>query len=619
LTSAQRSSPIKLSLAKQGILLVVVFLLYEIGFIGSLGWLLSQAEADAEKQEFKRQLNEKTDRLMLIGYDRGDSVGRYSRIMESGATDAKAVASNEIPDLVAWLKRALAGDSRASALMNKIEREISICLPVTEDIEHNKPDATPESKQQWARQREKIQPVVSQLLLDVRELNRLTKISQSDDLSDDRHRRELTESVLLFGMLINVIAVFAIAFLFVNRITSRLDIMTDNTVRLKGSLELRPPVGGDDELSVLDEVFHETADALRQEMILLKAGEERIRSLIENVPVGIVLLDTAGTIELVNNSIESMLNYSSHQLLGKRLARLFVPGQPVVDGAPHSPQSQAAFKNSIEVMAVNRDGEPVPVDFMMSEVQLEGESKTLAMLVDATEKHKFRKMRQNFVFMVRSELKDPLERISSFLSRFAGGSLGEISEQGVNTTRAMQQNIERLILLLNDLFDLEKLESGTIDIAPSEVSLASVFSKSIDAVAMFAEKHKVKLVSSDVEVTVYADANRLVQVLVNLLSNAIKFSPENGVVSLVVQRSDSDLEIGVKDQGPGIPRAQAEAIFEAYRQVEGQDIKKGGTGLGLTICKSIVEAHGGRIGVTSEVGKGSVFWFKIPLTRGLQP
>jgi signal transduction histidine kinase len=182
----------------------------------------------------------------------------------------------------------------------------------------------------------------------------------------------------------------------------------------------------------------------------------------------------------------------------------------------------------------------------------------------------------------------------------------------------MQQNIERLIVLLNDLFDLEKLESGTIDIAPSEVSLASILARSIDSVSMFAEKHKVKLATSDVEMIVYADGNRLVQVLVNLLSNAIKFSPQNGAVSLVVSSLDGELEIGVKDQGPGIPPAQADAIFEAYRQVEGQDIKKGGTGLGLTICKSIIEAHGGRIGVTSEVGKGSVFWFKIPLMRGAQ-
>jgi signal transduction histidine kinase len=106
-----------------------------------------------------------------------------------------------------------------------------------------------------------------------------------------------------------------------------------------------------------------------------------------------------------------------------------------------------------------------------------------------------------------------------------------------------------------------------------------------------------------------------VQVLVNLLSNAIKFSPQNSVVSLSVSRSETEVEIRVADRGPGIPSSQVEAIFEAYRQVEGQDVKKGGTGLGLTICKSIIEAHSGQIGVTSEVGNGSVFWFKLPLTN----
>ncbi|CAN5392771.1 hypothetical protein BH10CYA1_BH10CYA1_47580 [soil metagenome] len=604
-----------MSLAKQGILLVTVFLLYEVGFIGTLAWLLAQAEVEGAKQEFNRQLSEKTDRLMLIGYDRGDSVGRYSRILESGATQGTAVSATEVPSLIAWLKDAFNDRPQAKALVEKIEREVAICAPVTNDLQDNSPGLSAQARREWSQKREKIQPVVNQLLLDSRELNKITKIVDSDAPHQERQKRELTVKVLLVGMLINVLAVLAIAFLVISRITSKLDVLTDNTVRLKENRELRPPLDGNDEISAVDAIFHDTAEALRQEMLVLKAGEQRIRALIESMPVSIVLLDTAGAIELVNDCVESLFNYSSHQLLGKRLSRLFIPGQAVVDGAPHSPQSQNAFKHSVELTAMKKDGEHLPVDFMLAEIQLAGESKTLVIILDATEKYKVRKLRQDFVFMVRSELKEPLTKVSSFLAKFADGALGEISEEGTITTRAMQQNIERLIVLLNDLFDLEKLEAGTIEIEPVVISLSSVIEKSINAVAMFAEQHHVKIESVGTDLRLYADSNRLVQVLVNLLSNAVKFSPQHSVVSISVKQFESDVEIAVVDRGPGIPPSQAEVIFQAYRQVEGQDVKKGGTGLGLAICQSIIDAHAGQIGVTSEAGNGSVFWFKLPLTK----
>ncbi len=615
MTSATHSSRHTSSLAKQGVVLVTVFLLYEVGFIGTLAWLLSQAEADGARQEFNRQLSEKTDRLMLIGYDRGDSVGRYSRMLESGATEATAVSATEVPSLISWLKDAFSDRPQAKALVEKIEREVAICAPVTNDIEHNSPTVSAEARLEWNKKREKIQPIVNQLLLDIRELNKITKIVDSDAPERERQKRELTVKVLLAGMCINLFSALAIAFLFISRITSKLDVLTDNTVRLKQNRELRSPLGGDDEIAAVDAIFHDTAYALRQELIVLKAGEQRIKTLIENVPVGIVLLDSSGAIELVNNSVESLFKHPGHQLLGKRLAKLFVPGQAVVEGAPHSAQSQIAFKHSVDVTAINKDGKHFPVDFMLGEIQIEGGFKTLAMILDATEKHRVRELRQNFVYMVRAELKEPLTRISSFLTRFGAGSLGAISAEGSVTTKAMEQNIQRLIVLLNDLFDLEKLEAGTIDIEPVETSLAAVFEKSISAVAMFAQQHNVKVESVPTDLLLRADANRLVQVLVNLLSNAIKFSPQNSTVSLSIKQTETYVEVGVVDCGPGIPKAQTEAIFEAYRQVDGQDAKKGGTGLGLTICKSIIEAHSGQIGVTSEVGQGSVFWFRLPLTK----
>lgn len=606
LTAASTSTRHSLSLAKQGILLVAIFLLYEIGFLATLGWLLHQAESEGAKEEFSRELDAKANRLWLIMYDRGDVVRKLTHSLQIG-TDEPA-GSDEVPGLISWLKNAFANKPESLALVEKIERGIKICLPITSTV----PGADPESRRIYDEKRAAIQPTVNQLVRDIRELTFRARIVQSDSPGEERLKRRQTEQVLMIGMFVNLIVAFFIAYLFISRITSRLEVVTDNTARLRKGDNLRPLVGGNDEIAQVDLVFHETANALKQEMIMLKGAEEKIRSLIENVPVGIILLDTKGAIELINASVENLLGYSSEKLLGKRLLKLFVPGQAAIDGAPNSPQSQRAFKQSVEVVALTRDGEALPVDFRMAEIQLEGQSKTLAMILDASERFKLRKERQDFVFMVRSELKEPLTSVSSFLTNLGDAKLGELSPQVVTTTKAMRQNIDRLIVLLNDLFDLEKLESGVIDIEPTNISLAHVFDKSRTAVSVFADQHQVHIDFEPTQTTLFADENRLVQVLVNLTSNAIKFSPPGSTVKISSSIQNGFLRVDVCDQGPGIPRAQAATVFEAYKQVDGQDRKIGGTGLGLTICKSIIESHHGQIGVESTVGEGSTFWFKLP-------
>lgn len=609
-----RSNRFSLSLAQQGMLLVALFLLCELGFIGTLAWLQRQADAEATQHEYAREVDSKANRLWLLMYDRGDAIGRYSRSLELGAPGKVRPSTDEVPALIAFLRDAFKNDPQATALLSKIEQDIAACLPVTIDIEkHSAELAQPGGKEIWDRKRESIQPIVTQLVLEIPQLAAMGRRFDKVDPEQKRLERQLTERVLWLGLFINLLVVLAIAYLFVSRISSRLEALTENTFRLKSGQKLKPLLGGDDEISKVDVVFHDTAAALNQEMDVLKAGEARVRALIEEIPVGIVLIDFNGAIELINTSIESSFKYASHQLLGKRLPKLFAPGQAVVEAAPGGQSAQVAFNHSVELTGLDKDGRELPVEFMLANIEMAGESKTLAMIMDASEKYRIKKLRQDFVFMVRSELKEPLTKVSSFLHRFGDGSLGVISAQGADTTRAMQQNIERLIVLLNDLFDLEKLEAGKIDIDPASCQLNDIIKRSISAVEMFAQKHDVQLQSSDCEWELYADANRIVQVLVNLLSNAIKYSPAKGVVTITVKQTSTDLEIGIADHGPGIPPAQAQAIFEAYRQVEGADaVKKGGTGLGLTISKSIVEAHGGKIGVTSEVGKGSIFWISLP-------
>jgi PAS domain S-box-containing protein len=591
-------------LARQGIVLLGVFLIGEIGFIGTLGWLLSQAEAEGARFERAREITAKADRLMLVMYDTGDSVGRYTRSLHLGSNKGDAVSMDEVPTILAFLRRELKARADAIALLDKIEATILPCLPVIRDIKLHSDELTDTvGREAWQNKRQAIQPMVNQLIVDIPKLIAIARQQENTLPEQERLTRQLTERVLYTGLLLNILAVLMGAFLFSNRIVKRLAVLQENTVRLKDGRTLKPRLKGNDEIAELDDVFHETAAALRREMKLLKADEEQVRGLIESLPVGIILLDNHGTIEFSNATIEDEFKYATHHLVGKRLTKLFSNG----DAASEQTASGR------EVTAVRRDGSEFPAEFIKSEVELAGESKTLAIIQDASEKAQIKKMRESFVMTVRSHLKDPLSKIDHFLTRLGSGSLGAVSAEGRDSTRIMQQNIERLLTLLNDLFDLEKLESGKIDIEPDAITLNSVLERSENAVAMFAQKHKVLLQVPRYELGLYADGNRIVQVLVNLLSNAIKFSPEGSTVSIAIRQSDTQVQISVIDQGRGIPASHVNQLFQAYKQVEAADAtKKGGTGLGLAICKAIVEAHGGEIGVRSQEGVGSVFWLRLP-------
>jgi signal transduction histidine kinase len=223
------------------------------------------------------------------------------------------------------------------------------------------------------------------------------------------------------------------------------------------------------------------------------------------------------------------------------------------------------------------------------------------------------RMRQTFVAMISHDLRTPLTSVQGYLELVSIGAMGEASEKTIKGADIAKKNVGRLIRLVSDLLDLEKMEAGKMKMAPRIIYLETVIEKSIQAVEEFAASQKVKLKYSECDAEVFADPDRLIQVVVNLLSNAIKFSSSGGTVAINTIEKGELVELLVIDQGRGVPPEYRQTIFEKYKQVKTEDgTKKGGTGLGLPICKLIIEQSGGSIGVDSEEGKGSTFWFKLP-------
>ena len=226
------------------------------------------------------------------------------------------------------------------------------------------------------------------------------------------------------------------------------------------------------------------------------------------------------------------------------------------------------------------------------------------------------KFKQELISIVSHELRTPLMSISAALELFQADALGQLSEKGKIRLGIAEEEASRLIRLINDLLDIEKMEAGKFILDNSEFRVADLVETSIASVAQPAEVKEITLQAqiNDPDLRLHGDRDRLCQVLINLLSNAIKFSPENESITIRVDSSENNqLKFSVIDRGRGIPKEKLDKVFGRFVQVEKSDeTKRGGSGLGLAISKAIIEQHGGSMGVESEMGVGSTFWFKLP-------
>ncbi|MEA3406020.1 MAG: response regulator [Pseudomonadota bacterium] len=224
-------------------------------------------------------------------------------------------------------------------------------------------------------------------------------------------------------------------------------------------------------------------------------------------------------------------------------------------------------------------------------------------------------MKEEFVSTVSHELRTPLTSIRGSIGLLTGGLAGEFSDKAKQLLGIAQNNTERLLLLINDILDLSKIEAGKMDFHFKEVDLQTLLDHAIDAIEGYAKEHNIEFVveNSVKGGMIQADEGRLMQVLNNLMSNAAKFAPTGDKVRVSAVRHHHQIRISVTDHGPGIPKELQPRIFDKFTQADSSDTRQvGGTGLGLNITKAIVEKHNGRIAFVTEIGVGTTFYFDIP-------
>ena len=264
-----------------------------------------------------------------------------------------------------------------------------------------------------------------------------------------------------------------------------------------------------------------------------------------------------------------------------------------------------------------RDGTKFPVEYVSTPI-LEKNQIVGAVVIfkDITERQIVERMKNEFVSVVSHELRTPLTSIRSALGLLSKGSLNNQPTKSQRMLEIAFDNTNRLVRLINDILDIERINSGKVTMEKQHCNAAELMMQAVDEMRAMAERAEIKLALKPIEVQLWADPDRIVQTLTNLLSNAIKFSPLDSTVSLNAKLEDSQILFQVKDKGRGIPEDKLETIFDRFQQVDASNSRnQGGTGLGLAICRSIVQQHGGNIWVESTLGNGSTFYFTLPISN----
>ena len=400
--------------------------------------------------------------------------------------------------------------------------------------------------------------------------------------------------------------------------------ITDTMTRLaKGDLYLEiDAVEQNNEIGEMAravEIFRNTAiDRMKSDLALKETGE-RMEAVVDHIFDGIFIIDQVGTIQSVNPAAINMFGYSKTELIGQNV-RILMP-------EPHHTAHDGYLKNYImtgeariigigrEVEGLRRDGTGFPLHLQIADLHLSAGRFFLGVVRDLTEQKEADRAKGEFVSTVSHELRTPLTSIKGSLGLIRSGAIGELPDKFHSMLDIAYKNSDRLVLLINDILDMEKIKAGKMDYQMVPTEIVPLIDEAIEANKGYGDEHGVTFVKTFTEdkALVHGDKDRLMQVLSNLMSNAAKFSPDGERVEISISRQDGMIRIAVKDKGPGIPEKFKETIFQKFSQADSSDTRqKGGTGLGLSITKAIIEQHDGTIGFETEVGKGSIFFFDLP-------
>jgi PAS domain S-box-containing protein len=387
-----------------------------------------------------------------------------------------------------------------------------------------------------------------------------------------------------------------------------------------GDLAARPEVRASGEVGALGRALAVSAGAIQDRERRLAEAEALFRGLFDHSPdaKAVVRVEPQGefTVETWNAAAALATGLPAAEVLGRRPRDVF-PGARG-EAIEHDLRRTIALGR---VLTVER--QPVvkglPAIYELVQVPLRGADGAIERVFlsarDISERKRVERLKSEFVSTVSHELRTPLTSIAGSLGLLSAGAGGALSDRAKHLISIAHSNSLRLVRLINDILDIEKIEAGRMTFELRSLVVADLVAAAIGGVRSYADEFgvEVELNPDEAGLMIYGDEDRLTQVLTNLLSNAIKYSPRGGVVTASIGAEGEAVVIVVRDRGPGIPEAFRSRLFTKFAQADGSDSRrKGGTGLGLAIVREIVERHAGAVTYRSESGAGTEFEVRLP-------
>ncbi|WP_421656379.1 response regulator [Leptothermofonsia sp. ETS-13] len=443
--------------------------------------------------------------------------------------------------------------------------------------------------------------------------------------------------------------------------------------KIKDELEIRV-AERTAELVRVNEQLRSELNERKQIEEALRVSQRRFSGILDIADDAVISVDGKQRITLFNQGAEKIFGYTAQEAIGQPLdlllpVRFAELHRKYVNDFGQSSSEARRMGERREIFGRRKNGEEFPAEASISKLQLKGETIFTVILRDTSDRKVIERMKDEFISIVSHELRTPLTSIHGSLGMLASGLLDAEPETGKRLLEIAVDSTERLIRLLNDVLDVERIESGKVTMDKHLCNVADLMTNAANVMQAMAEKFGVMLSVTPLSVEVWADGDRIIQTLTNLLSNAIKFSPQGVTVWLTAELRSQEPEarsqepgetsvacrlspvasiqtqpsasspqhsptpsphhsipsqpppptlsyilFTIKDQGRGIPADKLGTIFERFQQVDASDSRnQDGTGLGLAICRNIVQQHGGRIWVESVLGKGSTFYFTLPV------
>ncbi len=595
---------IKLKLSQRVLLLVCALLAFELAFLGGLLFLLDRSESQAEQEARSKEALYQSAVLMQKYYQIVETTVRYGLTTDPRYKEQFNQAASEIPVILARLKEHC-GNSRKQ--LKALESVISCSRSFGEIAQEILKAAEVEGMWQMMRIQRLNQrsiKLVDKMVEGLTLYQSLEREKLEEQPCSAKESRQHMKHWMLALVAFNIATAIWLALAITRGITSRLEVLSDNTIRLAEGSALNRPVGGDDEISQLDQSFHNMARALAEAV-------RKERAMIEKMPVGLITIDEDGRIDAVNPRAREMFACQQNELTGQSLERLFASLPS--DGSRSATEAilEKAQGRACELKGLRWDGNSFPIEVSINNLGEESSKRYLLSVIDVSERHEVERMKREFVAMVGHDLRSPLTSVQGLLGLLATSP--DVVREDREAATVAEGELSRLINLINDLLDVARMESGKFAIACRDTTASAIVNRSLTSVQALAGRKRIRIETATRDLGLAADEDRLVQVMVNLLSNAIKFSPDETTIKIMANQERDSIKFQVIDQGRGVPEHLRDAIFDRFQQVEAADgRRRDSTGLGLAICKAIVEEHGGAIGVESGEGEGSTFWFSLP-------